>query len=196
MAEIGRARRINRVGVPRDERPDVVSAPLSIVASPFFFSAHSTRLVYSFQHGPPTYELGMCFSIVLSVEGVYNRQIVGYRSSMCKEIRRCGISQDKMEFSKQSDTDFTSLPQIRRIMENDGTWFYNVTDVIAALTDTVDPTDYWVKMKKRGTSEGFEATLKKIVQFPMKSRKDGKLRQTDCADRETLLRLAQSIPSA
>ena len=71
-----------------------------------------------------------------------------------------------------------------------------MTDVIVALTGTTDASDYWVKMKRRGKSEGFEATLQKIVQFPMRSRKDGKLRSADCADRETLLRLVQSIPSA
>jgi hypothetical protein len=95
-----------------------------------------------------------------------------------------------------TDTDLALLPEIRRVKGDNDAWYYNITDVIAALTGTPDPSDYWLKMKKRGKSEGFEASLKKIVQFPMKSRKDGKFRNADCADRETLLRLVQSIPSA
>lgn len=92
------------------------------------------------------------------------------------------------------DTAIEQLPEIRRFLDN-GIWYYNITDVIAALTGTPDASDYWLKMKRRGKSEGFEETLQKIRQFPMKSRKDGKFRRAECADRETLLRLIQSIPS-
>lgn len=108
------------------------------------------------------------------------------------------MSQDEVNQQRDVDAgdDIASLPEIRRVQDESGTWYYNVTDVIAALTGTTDASDYWVKMKRRGKSEGFEATLQKIVHFPMRSRKDGKLRSADCADRETLLRLVQSIPSA
>ncbi len=108
------------------------------------------------------------------------------------------MSQDEVNRPRDVDAgdDIANLPEIRRVQDERGTWYYNVTDVIAALTGTTDASDYWVKMKRRGKSEGFEATLRKIVQFPMRSRKDGKLRSADCADRETLLRLVQSIPSA
>lgn len=97
--------------------------------------------------------------------------------------------------SNKSDTAIEQLPEIRRFLDN-GIWYYNIVDIIAALTGTPDPSDYWLKMKRRGKSEGFEETLQKIRQFPMKSRKDGKFRRAECADRETLLRLIQSIPSA
>jgi DNA-damage-inducible protein D len=93
-----------------------------------------------------------------------------------------------------SGGDLEQLPEIRRVFEDD-TWYYNITDVIAALTGTSDSSDYRLKMKRRGKSEGFEETLKKVRKFPMKSRKDGKLRPAECVDRETLLRLVQSIPS-
>lgn len=108
------------------------------------------------------------------------------------------MPQDEVSQQGNADVsdDIANLPEIRRIQDASGAWYYNVTDVIAALTGTTDASDYWVKMKRRGKSEGFEATLQKIVQFPMRSRKDGKLRSADCADRETLLRLVQSIPSA
>ena len=93
-------------------------------------------------------------------------------------------------------TELLPLPEIRRIQDSNGIWYYNVTDVIGALTGAEYPSDYWTKLKRRAKTEGFETTLQKIVHFPMKSPKDGKLRQADCADRETLLRIVQSIPSA
>src|SRR5579859_6852660 len=105
------------------------------------------------------------------------------------------MSQEKEKQSENTHREIEQLPEIRRILDEDN-WYYNITDVIAALTGTVDPSDYWLKMKKRSKSEGFETTLEKVRQFPMKSRKDGKLRSAECADRETLLRLVQSIPSA
>jgi hypothetical protein len=95
---------------------------------------------------------------------------------------------------ERASGELEQFPEIRRIFDDD-TWYYSITDVIQALTGTPDASDYWLKMKRRGKSEGFEATLEKVCHFPMKSRKDGKLRSTECVDRETLLRLVQSIPS-
>ncbi len=43
--------------------------------------------------------------------------------------------------------DIVNLPEIRRIQDANGAWYYNVTDVIAALTGTTDASDYWVKVK-------------------------------------------------
>ena len=38
--------------------------------------------------------------------------------------------------------------EIRRALHNDEWWFV-ITDIIAALTDAVDPSDYWKKMRRR-----------------------------------------------
>jgi hypothetical protein len=105
------------------------------------------------------------------------------------------MDQNQQDKAEQIAGDLLPLPQIRRIQSNN-IWYYNIVDVIGALTGSVDPNDYWPKMKQRARTEGFEATLHKVVRFLMKSPKDGKLRQADCADRETLLRIVQSIPSA
>jgi len=72
-------------------------------------------------------------------------------------------------------------------------WFFSIVDVIAILTDSVDPFAYWRKLKQRLLEEGNETvtnchTLKMIAQ-------DGKMRETDVADTEKILRLIQSIPS-
>jgi hypothetical protein len=73
-------------------------------------------------------------------------------------------------------------------------WYFSVIDVIAALTDSVNPRDYWFRMKVRvQTNDGFE--LSTICrQLKMKAH-DGKMRVTDVADVRGLLRIIQSIPS-
>jgi hypothetical protein len=78
--------------------------------------------------------------------------------------------------------------------EKTETWFFSVIDVVGILTDSSNPRDYWFKMKKRvKTEDGFE--LSTICrQLKMKA-SDGKLRDTDVADTQSLLRIIQSIPS-
>jgi DNA-damage-inducible protein D len=73
-------------------------------------------------------------------------------------------------------------------------WYFSVIDVVAILTNSSNPRDYWFKMKKRvKTEEGLE--LSTICrQLKMKA-SDGKLRETDVADTQSLLRIIQSIPS-
>jgi DNA-damage-inducible protein D len=85
--------------------------------------------------------------------------------------------------------------KIRRIFdEKTETWFFSVVDVVAALTDSVNPRDYWFKMKIRVKNEdGFEPSTV-CRQFKMKS-PDGKMRETDATDTEGMLRIIQSIPS-
>ena len=42
--------------------------------------------------------------------------------------------------------------QIRKIWHNDE-WFFSVVDIVGALTDSIDPKDYWYRIKKRATEE-------------------------------------------
>jgi hypothetical protein len=72
-------------------------------------------------------------------------------------------------------------------------WYFSVVDVIAALTDSIDPTVYWRKLKQRLKQEGNE-TVTNCHGLKMTAN-DGKMRLTDVADTEQLLRLIQSIPS-
>jgi DNA-damage-inducible protein D len=85
--------------------------------------------------------------------------------------------------------------QVRTYWDQDKeTWYFSVIDVVEVLTDSSNPRDYWFKMKKRiRTEDGLE--LSTICrQLKMKA-SDGKLRLTDVADTQTLLRIIQSIPS-
>ena len=82
--------------------------------------------------------------------------------------------------------------KIRRQMYN-GEWYYSIIDIIEILTESKDSSAYWRKLKQRLNEEGHESVTN-CHGLKMLS-KDGKLRQTDCANRETIFRLIQSIPS-
>ncbi len=78
--------------------------------------------------------------------------------------------------------------------KNEQQWYFSVIDVIEVLTDSVNPRDYWFKMKKRVRSEdGIE--LSTICRRLKLKAIDGKMRETDVADTKALLRIIQSIPS-
>lgn len=78
--------------------------------------------------------------------------------------------------------------------EEEQQWYFSVIDVVEILTESVNPRDYWFKMKKRVHSEdGIElSTL--CRQLKMQS-SDGKYYNTDCANVKSLFRIIQSIPS-
>jgi DNA-damage-inducible protein D len=72
-------------------------------------------------------------------------------------------------------------------------WYFAIVDVVAILTDSIDAAAYWRKLKERLKNEGNE-TVTNCHGLKMKA-PDGKMRMTDAADTEQLLRLVQSIPS-
>lgn len=72
-------------------------------------------------------------------------------------------------------------------------WYFSVVDVVKVLTDSVDPTAYWRKLKQRLREEGNESVTN-CHGLKMKAA-DGKNRLTDVADVEQLLRIIQAIPS-
>ena len=72
-------------------------------------------------------------------------------------------------------------------------WYFSIVDVVTVLTDSVDATAYWRKLKQRLKEEGNE-TVTNCHGLKMKAT-DGKMRLTDVADTEQLLRIIQSIPS-
>lgn len=72
-------------------------------------------------------------------------------------------------------------------------WYFSIIDVIAVLTDSENPQTYWRVLKKRLLDEGNE-TVTKCNALKMKAA-DRKMRLTDVADTEQLLRLIQTIPS-
>lgn len=85
--------------------------------------------------------------------------------------------------------------RIRRVYdEKTETWYFSVVDVVAALTNSDNPRDYWFKMKIRVKGEdGLE--LSTICRQLKLQAQDGKMRNTDTTNVEGLLRIIQSIPS-
>ncbi len=77
--------------------------------------------------------------------------------------------------------------------ENEQKWYFSVIDVVEILTDSPRPRKYWNALKTKMQAEGNEVS-QKLGQLKMES-PDGKMRETDVADTETLLRIIQSIPS-
>ncbi|MBR1605607.1 MAG: hypothetical protein IJ660_05830 [Alphaproteobacteria bacterium] len=73
-------------------------------------------------------------------------------------------------------------------------WYFSVIDVIAILTESERPRKYWSDLKKKLTNEGYIEVSEKIGQLKMMA-PDGKMRETDAADAETMLRIVQSVPS-
>ncbi len=90
--------------------------------------------------------------------------------------------------------DFENQPVRRFFDETEEKWYFSVIDVVAALTASVNPRDYWFKMKIRvQTEDGIElSTICRQLKLPSS---DGKKYATDCADVQGLLRIVQSIPS-
>ena len=85
--------------------------------------------------------------------------------------------------------------EIRRYWDEEKElWYFAVSDVIAVLTQSANPTAYWRKLKERLLKEGGNETVTKCHALKMPAA-DGKMRLIDTADTETMLRLIQSIPS-
>ncbi len=77
--------------------------------------------------------------------------------------------------------------------EEEEKWYFSVVDVIAVLTDSIDSSAYWRKLKERLLKEGNQ-TVTNCHGLKMTAA-DGKMRLTDVADQEQMFRLIQSIPS-
>ena len=72
-------------------------------------------------------------------------------------------------------------------------WYFSVIDIIEILSESKNPRRYWSDLKIKLNKEGSQL-YEKIVQLKMIAF-DGKMRETDAADIEHILRLIQSIPS-
>ena len=95
---------------------------------------------------------------------------------------------------EQEDMEFFFDDTVRKIWhKQEEEWYFSVVDVCQVLTDSTDGRKYWNKLKQRLNEEGNE-TVTNCHQLKLKA-SDGKMRLTDCANTEQLLRLIQSIPS-
>jgi len=72
-------------------------------------------------------------------------------------------------------------------------WCFSIVDVVAVLTESENPNNYWKVLKNRLKKEGSELVTN-CNQLKMQS-SDNKYYKTDVADTEQLFRLIQTIPS-
>ncbi len=103
------------------------------------------------------------------------------------------VQVDEQDVSPE-ELEFVTDDTIRKVWNaSEEEWYFSIIDVIQYLTDTERPRKYWNDLKKKLLSEGSELS-EKIGQLKIPS-SDGKMRKTDCATTEQLLRIIQSIPS-
>ncbi|MBW1790156.1 MAG: Bro-N domain-containing protein [Deltaproteobacteria bacterium] len=77
---------------------------------------------------------------------------------------------------------------------HDGEWYFSIVDIIAALTDSENPRDYWYRMKQREKkASGIELSTF-CRQLKLESA-DGKKYKTEVVNTENAFRIIQSIPS-
>jgi DNA-damage-inducible protein D len=81
--------------------------------------------------------------------------------------------------------------QGERIRRNfhEGEWYFSIIDILEMLIDTNNAQSYWSKLKER------EPQLLTICQKFKFAANDGKMRSTDCANTEGVLRIIMSVPS-
>lgn len=95
---------------------------------------------------------------------------------------------------KQNDIKLFEEKKVRSVWdEEQEKWYISIVDVVAVLTDSPKPGNYWKVLKHRLIKEGSQLVTN-CNQLKMQSA-DGKFYTTDVADTEQLFRLIQSIPS-
>ena len=99
-----------------------------------------------------------------------------------------------MQMTKETAIQLFETKKVRTHWDADAEkWYFSIVDIVAILTESIDSHAYWRKLKQRLNAEGNE-TVTNCHALKM-SAADGKMRLTDVADTEQLLRLIQSIPS-
>jgi len=84
--------------------------------------------------------------------------------------------------------------EIRKIIYKNE-WWFSITDIIKVLTNTDRPRKYWNDLKKKLIKDGYSEVSENIGQLKIMAT-DRKMRETDCANTETIFRIIQTIPSS
>ena len=96
--------------------------------------------------------------------------------------------------TKRNQIQLFNEKKVRTVWDSDTEeWYFSVVDTVGVLTESENPRRYLSDLKRKLKKEGSEV-YENIVQLKMKA-PDGKMRLTDVANTEELLRIIQSIPS-
>ena len=105
---------------------------------------------------------------------------------------------DDKNIENDEELEFFFDDKVRKVWhKQEEEWYFSVIDVCQVLTDqdtTRGASIYWSVLKNRLKNEGADELLTNCKQLKMKAA-DGKMRKTDAANTEQLLRIIQSIPS-
>jgi DNA-damage-inducible protein D len=83
--------------------------------------------------------------------------------------------------------------QIRRLWHNEE-WYFNISDVMAALTESKDSKAYWRVLKKRLIAEGAFQSVTNCYGLKFEA-VDGKKYTQDASNTEGVFRIIMSVPS-
>ena len=108
------------------------------------------------------------------------------------------VELNNTESISKEDMEFYFDDEIRKVWhKQEEEWYFSIVDICAALTEQENArgaSTYWAVLKKRLKEEGAGELLTNCKQLKMLAT-DGKMRKTDCANIEQILRIIQSIPS-
>ena len=137
-----------------------------------------------------SYKKNKCSQCTME-SGVYIMIVYVYDEKSAKTVP---VEIDDETQLTEQEKDFVFDDEVRKLWHTDEEeWYFSIVDVCRVLTDSVDVVAYWRKLKQRLKQEGNE-TVTNCHAFKMRAN-DGKMRLTDCANTEQLLRIIQSIPS-
>ena len=86
---------------------------------------------------------------------------------------------------------FLEVKEIRYVSVEGEKWF-SMIDVVAVLTESSNPSAYWRMFKRKLLKKYSNIPVWKLLKMITK---DNKMRNTDCANIEGVLRIVMSIPS-
>lgn len=134
-------------------------------------------------------------SVLFLLDQITKKKRIPKKRRYEKESRMGKKNKVQLPFEGETSIDLfkPTGKEIRKVFHNDE-WHFSIVDVIVAITDSDRPRKYWSDLKRKLSKEGAVELSEKIGQFKMPSQ-DGKERETDAANAETLFRIIQSIPS-
>lgn len=134
------------------------------------------------------------FIKTLKVDDMPMSEVISKAAEAAKDgSKQTQPENDTVAFEGECQLTLWNRKEIRKVFH--GTeWFFSIVDVIGAITETTQPRRYWSELKTQIAEKEGAQLYDNIEQLKMVAQ-DGKLRDTDAANVETLFRIIQSVPS-
>lgn len=134
-------------------------------------------------------------AVLLLLDQISKKKKAPKKKRYAKEGQMKKVSIEQLPFEGETQIDMfkPTGKEIRRAFHA-GDWYFSLVDVIEAVTESASPNRYWSDLKIKLTKENGGQPYDKIVRLKMPS-PDGKERETDAGNIETIFRIMQSVPS-